>query len=1395
MTEDPLELLRSNLQSRQPQASTASFSSGMMTDPLPAHQPTGSYRFALNAVLETLEGDYPSLSNELGEVLHSSLPLTIIGHCLTDDSNSIILFSTDDYESEIGELNLSSKNYTTLINSPDLDFNRAHPIQCLFRKIRGCERSIYFTDGVNKYRAINLDNLDQYKDSQGEWVVNKFSLTPSYTIPSIGLEAVNDTGGQLTVGSYQFAIQYLDRDLNPTNWLVLTNPIPVAASPIQNNYDNIVGGLPVTPEQVVLNTGAVRTTSKSISLNISNLDQDFYYYRLAALHSTSGGGVVSEVFLLEERPISQQTDIYTYQGADLNYHTSISLSEIIIDRPQIEVAKAHAQHDQSLWLGNLSTKAYDYSRLQRAASRIKTYCVVRKVKPGSTDISGDPKSPSTYFNGHRSFQGGEVYALGIQYLIEGKWSPVFHIPGRPLNTNPVPNQPPAQDSTPLPNSVDYNFLPPNSPRWRAESTAFPITSTRWAMGYYENSEQKYPSTKDCQGNSIWGSDFANNHLEGKPIRHHRFPDRDQIPIMENGELNILGLGFQDIVYPLLEIEGHRFVVARRDEFNKTVLDTGILARTTDKAINNWPPFQRVTQFTALTWEGEINLSAGGATSSISKDHFAYLSPKALYQRHRAKGTHFKFLGGIGLENQNTHTTTFEGSGIFNLGYAVNVRSSKLSNTPTQIGIKNRNLQGSIYLDSFSSQEPFGNFDKPLFNRSVTNSPNIVKLKDDAILLPKTFFLVQDRVYKDVYTSIHNLDYRPIVPHRYITSPSSQENLNVFGGDVVLSEFKYSNVYDFTIDFNLFPSPIINGIQNFLANFITKSGIFGEHIYGFWLESEINLGLRHGDVDQCNEIYTQQPSVELARYIGRKVLTRDPDNNNPEKYIYRDSPCQEYYGYNKDYSVLNIQRSERALPLTFNYCSNCLFEYPTEVRVSKRSFQEEVVDNYRHFLALDYTVIEGNPGPITSLFVNRDKLYGLTTRALTYIPTRPQQLRTDDAAAYLGTGERFAVPPMKITSSDNLYGGSRLPFSVCNSEAGTVYVDDTNGRVFLFQDQLQEISQKGMRKQFSQDLRLHLNEAYQQAFSKDYPLIATTSPDSVGVYTVYDPESKRVIIHKRDYKPLLPLGRSYGQLYFFERDSDWYLSRVEGDIRVSLTDPNYFENKSFTVSYSFIHQAWVSYHSYLPTYSFFSDRTFYNVYDNQIYEHHNRSANFQQFKQAYYPFIVDHVLNHAPIASKLHPSIHSYLDASSYDPQTGQWTYQPGVFFTHATFYNSQQSSGEQPIVPKLTTNPFQFHTPGTNILAERVDNAWQVSNMRDYVINRGVPLFTSDWALTQDNYYIDKIPNPQAIDPSKSLFQAERLKDFYLGVRYKYVPKNDVKFPNVKLNYRVALSQIKPQQR
>lgn len=202
------------------------FTAGMVTDVTERSQPQGTYRFALNSILQGREGKLGSLVSEEGNDLNVSVTSghTIIGHVLTDTSD-IILFTTDDTTSEIGIFNPDTSTYNVVLSGECLNFSTQYPVNALFRIRKGCERVIYFTDRNNLYRTVNLDAISSYIDSDGNLDCNAISFARTVTVPTLDITGVSDTGGQLEVGSYQFAIRYLDEDLNPTNWYYVTKPV------------------------------------------------------------------------------------------------------------------------------------------------------------------------------------------------------------------------------------------------------------------------------------------------------------------------------------------------------------------------------------------------------------------------------------------------------------------------------------------------------------------------------------------------------------------------------------------------------------------------------------------------------------------------------------------------------------------------------------------------------------------------------------------------------------------------------------------------------------------------------------------------------------------------------------------------------------------------------------------------------------------------------------------------------------------------------------------------------------------------------------------------------------------------------------------------------------------
>lgn len=189
---------------------------GLYTDSSPEQQPKGTYRFALNAIDETIEGDGISLSNEGSSELCIDKPGFLpLGTCYIGNNKNIMFYvSEDESISEIGILD-ENCNYEIVINDENslidqkLNFKVSNQIDCVYRLRRGCEIVIYFTDGLNPYRTCNFNKLYKYK-TDGNFDGIKFNLfkiqekTP--IISSVGIEE----SGILKSGSYNFFIQYLD---------------------------------------------------------------------------------------------------------------------------------------------------------------------------------------------------------------------------------------------------------------------------------------------------------------------------------------------------------------------------------------------------------------------------------------------------------------------------------------------------------------------------------------------------------------------------------------------------------------------------------------------------------------------------------------------------------------------------------------------------------------------------------------------------------------------------------------------------------------------------------------------------------------------------------------------------------------------------------------------------------------------------------------------------------------------------------------------------------------------------------------------------------------------------------------------------------------------------------
>lgn len=491
-----------------------SSSLGLHSDNSPLQQPEGTYPFALNAVSGSRFGNSSSKAREVGNVLYANLPIgfTPIGKVYIGDGETALFLVKDDV-SEIGILDADGE-YTTHVNDKDspegqkLGFRVENQISAIYRLRRGCQKTIYFVGKKIRPMLYDFYNPEKFKNSgSGHWDSRLFNLQKLYSrIPEFSKFEVLDTGGSLLPGSYNFSIQYIDRGLNPTEWINSSAPIIIYNDPFSLEYRDINGSMTSTEDYM-----DYKATDKAIKITVARPDRNYDFFRLAIIVANTGSGQINEVQYTSIIPIEQSE--FTYTGE--NFETTGTETEILSFTDVIEQAESVEQLQNMLMLGNIQGNQSDFCKLQKYASRITADCVIKTINLSSLDFEGNPKRAS-----HRvedvGYMPGEIYSFAIVYILEDGLSPAYHIPGRsPLSEDDKVYSPDVTSSVP---------------------TTFPMSKINGVSG-------SYTSIDECGGSNYWGNDCEGVPLKGKQVRHHRFPLRSElnIPLVRSskGQENVI----------------------------------------------------------------------------------------------------------------------------------------------------------------------------------------------------------------------------------------------------------------------------------------------------------------------------------------------------------------------------------------------------------------------------------------------------------------------------------------------------------------------------------------------------------------------------------------------------------------------------------------------------------------------------------------------------------------------------------------------------------------------------------------------------------------------------------------------------------------------------------------
>lgn len=1378
----------------------SSFEKGLVIVNDPITQPEHSYPFALNAIKDSPLLNPGVLANEKGFSRYLNLLANddiVLGYQSLED-NSFVIFLYNEASSPKSKICLITPSTTTVdggvistvYSNDDLDFNKLYPIKSTYKLNLKGERIIYFIAEGSPIRSINVDDASLYSANIG-------SLYPKYSVPII-FPIVNDLGGALKSGSYQFFIAYKQNDIG-TSYTALTKAVNVLKAPQSNSNK---------PNEEKGGSESEIPTSKSISLDFTNLDTTYSKFDLGVVITLNS---ISTPYLLR-KDISYTSSTYQYKYSGTETLIELTdINEVLVDPVIIDSANVISQKDSRLLLGDV-TYQNTVLNYQSYANGIKVNWYDSESFSGSTDtlslrVGGSytdkydtadkavVRQMTTSFNADvpMSFMRDEVYALGIQFELKaGGYTPVYHIPGRALDTRYTGNAFVGVEDNP---EIVDNFATWDSAlstitghttekRWEVFNTA----SSQGDLAYYE-SEELYPTG---YGFPTTGSSTTGDGLTR--VRHHKMPDGRISPIYTTATNTIsgyesytntrkyLGLNFSNIEIPteILDlVNGFRIMVAPRDvAANKSIIAKGIFQNVfesesegntyghTPRKYNNYD-----------TTDDDADLTGNNSGIPIRQNRLkAFYSPDTLFESPtltvnklsvesiQAGNPYYIYANAV-------DSTVMEYASVCILNQALAV--SRLD------GEILGEIQESLYVPHSANLINLGNIDVVPRFYNVDRQPLVliqtaedisngedqsdVNFVSNLYSLNKTYFLYGSIKQNNLnqYGSILNITYSPTT--LYI------KDLTVDGDNIITSTDVKGLIGDSYIE--LFTKRITHSMYK---DYLTNSPEYYGAALGFFVETQLNIRYRVVGTDIQNSPFPQGVYA-----------------NPGEAYNYLEEtfPFSEQFTLNADYNLGYSNKVYEAYSTKIADIGINL-NFPTRLLYSELDLSESIIDSFRMFKANNYRDLPKNKGKLTALFTKEEILYGTTLDSLWMMQTSQQQLQTNSSTVILGTGEFLAIEPRELVTTESGYLGVTTPLCISHSPYGSLLIDSTRGSIFLFSGKPQDITLNGLQEWFFANKDLSLSK---YGFSNINP----HNPNSIGYLTSYDVEKSRFLITKRDYDLITPAlfkgkttdvdalveaeNLSVGDVLL---DIDTQVFKKVTNltpvtlVAVDLSDITIFYNKGFTVSYNMLSQNFVSFHSYIPT-NYFEvkarlmsrDLTQSTTTEQGIFIH-NAGIYGRYYTADIKPFILEATLSGNNVYTKVFDSfiVGSYSTANDA-------TYNSKVIydlcFDKVILSNDTQCSGE------VTLGETDI---------KRAERVWRFNNFKDLSVNHELPIWLTDQSLLQEDYFIDKMLNLDRIDSAKPWYEKARMRDKYINARFILNNLEDKKFlcTFVSSNYRVS---------
>lgn len=350
-----------------------------------------------------------SVSNEKGNKeiplqSPSGDPVVIDGVLLGQNvlNNYVTLFTKGTNDNIYRLENKGTYFETLLLFSGNLNFNTDYPIESISVYENNNIQKVYWVDGLNQARVINITK-DDYNNADDFDFVGTI-----HTSSKIEVSKVNGSGtfGQ---GVIQYAFTYYNKYGKETN-IFRTSPLLYIAYSDRG----------ASPEE---------TVSCSFQINFTELDSSYDFIRVYSIHRTS---IDATPTVRKVADLATDTKLYVDTGTT----GEIVDPTLLLYVGGEEIAPyTMTQKDNTLFLGNYTLKRSLIST--ELKNQIKSDSIVTTILGGLDDVIESEWNVNTQYNSNydlnydsriKGFQKGEIYRLGIQFQDnKGKWSEVVFI--------------------------------------------------------------------------------------------------------------------------------------------------------------------------------------------------------------------------------------------------------------------------------------------------------------------------------------------------------------------------------------------------------------------------------------------------------------------------------------------------------------------------------------------------------------------------------------------------------------------------------------------------------------------------------------------------------------------------------------------------------------------------------------------------------------------------------------------------------------------------------------------------------------------------------------------------------------------------------------------------------